>query len=174
MVKTALLQLVWAGPATDTVGTTLVSVTVEELVQVPLVIVHRNVAGLVVTVTVVFLVVSEAIVAAPLTTDQVAVSPAAGAFAAIVKEELLHFDCAGPALLIVDTLLVRTTVEALVQLPLAIVQVSVAGLVATVTVEVRLVGAEMVAAPPVTVQVPVSPVAGVFAAMVKTLLLQLV
>ena len=117
---------------------------------------------------------SEAIVAAPLTTDQIAVSPDAAAFAAMVNVAVLHFVCAGPALLIVDTLLVSTTVEVLVQLPLAIVQVNVAGLVVTVTVDVRLVGVAMVAAPPVTVQVPVSPVAGAFAAMVKTLLLQLV
>ncbi len=70
--------------------------------------------------------------------------------------------------------MVSTTVEALVQVPLAMVQVNVAGLVVTVTVDVRLLGAAMVAAPAVTVQVPVSPVAGAFAAMVNTLLLQLV
>ncbi len=68
----------------------MVSVTVDELEQLPRVIVHRSVAGLVVTVTVVFPVLSEAIVAAPLTTDQVAVSPAAGALAAMVKLAVLH------------------------------------------------------------------------------------
>ena len=68
----------------------LVSVTVEELEQVPRVMVHRKTAGLLVTVTVVFRVVSEAIVAAPLTTDQVAVSPDAGALAAMVKLVVLH------------------------------------------------------------------------------------
>lgn len=91
MVNALLLQLVWAGPATETVGTILVRVTVEALEQVPRVIVQRSVAGLAVTVTVVFRVVSEVMVAAPLTTDQVAVSPAAGALAAMVKVAKLHF-----------------------------------------------------------------------------------
>ncbi len=70
--------------------------------------------------------------------------------------------------------MVSTTVEALVQDPLAMVQVSVAGLVVTVTEVVGLPGVAIEAAPAVTVQVPVSPVAGAFAAMVNTLLLQLV
>lgn len=74
----------------------------------------------------------------------------------------------------VDTLLVNTTDEMLVQVPLAMVHLKVAGLVVTVTVEVLLLGVAIVAAPPVTDQVPVSPVAGAFAAMVNTLLLQLV
>ncbi len=77
-------------------------------------------------------------------------------------------------MLMVETLLVSTTVEALVQLPLVMVQVNVAGLVVTVTDDVLLLGVAIVAAPPVTDQVPVSPVAGAFAAMVNTLLLQLV
>ena len=153
----------------------LVSVTVDELEQVPRVIVHRNVAGLVVIVTVVFRVVSDAIVAAPLTTDQVAVSPDAAAFAAMVKELLLHFVCAGPALLIVDTLLVRVTVALTAVHPfLDTVHRNVAGDVVTVTLLTADEGVAIVAAPETTDQAPELPVGAGVAAITKTALLQLV
>ena len=74
-----------------TVGVILVNVTVELVEQVPFVMVHLKTAGLEVTVTAVFLVLMLVIVAAPLTTDQVPVSPAAGALAAIVNALFLHF-----------------------------------------------------------------------------------
>lgn len=156
-------------------GIILVSVTVEELEQLPRVIVHRNVAGLVVTVAVVLRVVSEAMVAAPLTTDQVAVSPAAGAFAARVKEELLHLVCAGPALLMVETLFVRMTVAlTAVQPALDTVHRNVAGDVVTVTLLTGDAGVAIVALPETTDQAPILPEGASAAAITKTLLLQLV
>jgi hypothetical protein len=165
---------VCAGPATERVGTTLVSVTVEALEQDPRVIVHRNVAGLVVTVAVVLRVVSEAKVAAPLTTDQVAVSPAAGAFAASVKEDLLHLVCAGPALEVVVTVLVKTTVALTAVQPVReTVQRSVAGEVVTVTVVVGDAVVAMVAAPETTDQAPVLPAGAGVAAITKDALLHL-
>ena len=62
----------------------------EEVVQVPLVMVQRKTAGLVVTVTAEVRELTVVIVAAPLTTLQVPVSPAAGALAAMVNVAVLH------------------------------------------------------------------------------------
>jgi hypothetical protein len=91
MVNTLSLHLDCAVPATDTVGTTFVSVTVEVEVQLPLVMVHLKTAGLVMTVTALVLEVAVVMFAAPLTTLHAPVSPVAGAFAAMVKALLLHF-----------------------------------------------------------------------------------
>ena len=68
----------------------MVSVTVEELAQLPFVIVQRNTAGLVVTVTAEIGDETVVMVAPPLTILQAPVSPAAGALAAMVNEVVLH------------------------------------------------------------------------------------
>ena len=157
-----------------TVGIIFVKVTVELLVQPVLVIVHLKTAGLEVTVTVLVREVGVVIVAAPLTTDHAPVAPVPGALAAMVKALLLHFVWFAPALDTVGITLVKTTVAVLVHVPLAMVHLSVAGLVVTVTVLVGEFMLLMVAAPLTTVQVPVSPVAAALAANVNKELLQLV
>ncbi len=91
MVNTLSLHLDCAAPATDTVGTTFVSVTVEVEVQLPLVMAHLKTAGLVVTVTALVLEVAVVMVAVPLTKFQAPVSPVEGAFAAMVNVDELHF-----------------------------------------------------------------------------------
>jgi hypothetical protein len=91
IVNVELLQLFWAGPAADTEGTTLLSVTMEVLLQLPRVMVQRSTAGLLVTVAEDVREPALATFAAPLTTDQVPVSPETGALAARVKILLLHW-----------------------------------------------------------------------------------
>jgi hypothetical protein len=84
IVKILLLHFVWPGPAFDKVEEVFVSVTDAKEVQLPFAIVHLNVAGLVVTVTVLLGELIALIEAAPLVTVQVPVSPAPGKLAAIV------------------------------------------------------------------------------------------
>ena len=152
----------------------LVRTTVDVLVQVPFAIVHLKVAGLVVTVTEDVRLPGVAIVAAPAVTVQVPVSPVPGVFAAMANRLLEQFVCAGPAIDTVGIMFVSVTVEEVVQVPLVMVQRKTAGLVVTVTAEVREVTVVIVAAPLTTLQAPVSPVAGALAAMVNVAVLHLV
>ena len=152
----------------------LVRTTVDVLVQVPFAIVHLKVAGLVVTVTEDVRLPGVAIVAAPAVTVQVPVSPVPGVFAAMANRLLEQFVCAGPAIDTVGIMFVSVTVEEVVQVPLVMVQRKTAGLVVTVTAEVRELTVVIVAAPLTTLQAPVSPVAGALAAMVNVAVLHLV
>jgi hypothetical protein len=152
----------------------LVRTTVDVLVQVPFAIVHLKVAGLVVTVTEDVRLPGVAIVAAPAVTVQVPVSPVPGVFAAMANRLLEQFVCAGPAIDTVGIMFVSVTVEEVVQVPLVMVHRKTAGLVVTVTAEVREVTVVIVAAPLTTLQAPVSPVAGALAAMVNVAVLHLV
>ena len=74
----------------------------------------------------------------------------------------------------VEIVLVSVTVALLEQLPFVIVHLNTAGLEVTVTELAGEAGVAILAAPLTTVQDPVSPVAAALAAIVKTLLLQLV
>jgi len=115
------------------------------------------------------------IVAVPLTTLQAPV-PTTGLLAARVKIPLLQFSKAEPALEAVGRALFARTSVLLedVQVPLEIVQRSVAVFpAATVTVDVGDDDAAMVADPLTTDHPPV-PVTGVFAAIVKLELLHCV
>ena len=172
-VNRLLLQFVCAAPAFAT-GVLLVNVTFELVEQLPFVIAHFNTAGLDVTVTELVLEFTFVIVAAPLTTDHVPVSPEATELAAILKTALLHLVCAEPALAVVKVVFVKVTVEFVEQLPFVIVHLNTAGLDVTVT----LVTGELVlvieAEPLTTDHAPVSPEATAFAAMVNDLLLQFV
>ena len=152
----------------------LVRTTVDVLVQVPFAIVHLKVAGLVVTVTEDVRLPGVAIVAAPAVTVQVPVSPVPGVFAAMANRLLEQFVCAGPAIDTVGIMFVSVTVEEVVQVPLVMVHRKTAGLVVTVTAEVREVTVVIVAAPLTTLQAPVSPAAGALAAMVNVAVLHLV
>ena len=155
-------------------GLVLVRTTVDVFVQVPFAIVHLNVAGLVVTVTEDVRLPGVAIVAAPAVTVQVPVSPVPGVFAAMVNRLLEQLVCAGPATDTVGIMFVSVTVEEVVQVPLVMVHRKTAGLVVTVTAEVRELTVVIVAAPLTTLQAPVSPVAGALAAMVNVAVLHLV
>lgn len=157
-----------------TVKVVLVRDTVEfvEDPQAVFVMVQRNEAGLVVTVTLVVEDEVVVMVAAPVTTVQAPVSPVAGALAAMVKVLVLHLDCATPALATVGIVLVKTTVALTAVHPVAdTVQRSVAGEVVTVTAVVGEAGVVMVAAPETTVQTPVLLTGAGVAAMVKVALL---
>lgn len=105
----------------------MVSVTVEETVQLPFVTVHVATTEvptgtLMVVVGLVVLPVMVAVV--PAGSDHTPV-PTVGVLAAIVKEGVLHFCCAGPALAVGNALLVSVTEEATVQVPFDTVHVAV-------------------------------------------------
>ena len=141
----------------------------------PLLIVQRRVAVVpAATVTALLAELMLVIVAAPLTTVQVPVSPAAAAFAVIVKLLTPHWSLSTPALATVSgvVFVIVTLAFVLAQEPLVIVHCKVAlvptGTPVTVVVgELRLV---IVAVPDVTVHVPV-PGEAAFAAITNKPLL---
>ena len=153
----------------------LVNTTSSVDVQVPLVVVQRSVA-LVPAGTPVTPEVAEdgvVIVAVPLISVHRPV-PVEGVFAASVKLPLLQLAWSAPAAAVVgNASLVRTTVSEEVQVPLVVVQLSVALVPAgtPVTPEVAEDGVVIVAIPLTTLQTPV-PTLGALPASVKELILQ--
>lgn len=154
----------------------LVSITSSWDVQVPLVVVQRNVALVPAGIPVTLDVGDDAVVmvAVPLTTVQRPV-PVVGTLPAIVNDPLLHWAWSAPAFAVVGSAsFFNTTSSVDEQVPLVTVQRSVA-LVPTGTPDTVVVfdrGLAIVAIPPNTLHVPV-PVVGAFAAIVNVPVLHL-
>ena len=136
-------------------------------------IVQRKTAGEVVTFTKVVGEFTLEIVAAPLITVHVPVSPPPTAFALIVNELLPQIDWSEPAFAVVVTVLVKVTVSkaGVMQPGVVIVHFKVTGEPVTVTAVVGELMLAIVAVPLTMLHVPVEPCGGAEADIVKLALL---